>query len=214
VNRSKWILAAIAAFAAHSATAAASFTIINMDGPGEGLNDPTPFTPEGGNNATTLGAARMAVLEEAGRVWGLQLNSTIPIVVEAWFDPLTCSPMSGTLGYAGALSYYSDPSFPNPAAVYPVALADVLAGENINGDRDIETTLNSSVGNAGCLDTGSTMWPVATSTCWIPCCMSSGTAWVSPPTCSRTAPPHSTAANCLCLPSSCTPNPWVSSFRP
>jgi len=153
VKQVKWILAAFAVLAMQSA-GAATFTFLNMDGAGEGLNDPTPVTPAGGNTATTLGAARLAVLQEAGRVWGLQLSSSVNIVVEAKFDSLTCDALSGTLGSAGPLFAYS--SFPNqpiPSAWYPGALANALAGmDGSLSNNDIGATFNSAVnGSAGCL---------------------------------------------------------------
>jgi hypothetical protein len=152
VNQVKWILAAVAVLVAQSA-AAASFTFINKDDPGEGLNDPAAFTPVGGNTATTLGAARLAVLQEAGRIWGLQLTSTVNIVVEAKFDSLTCTASSGTLGSAGPLYVFADfPGAPLPNVYYPAALADALAGTNGNQRNDIAATFNSDVnGNDECL---------------------------------------------------------------
>ncbi|HRC87004.1 MAG TPA: hypothetical protein PK413_15455 [Thermoanaerobaculia bacterium] len=39
-------------------TSRARFELVSLDGPGEGLNDATPWQPAGGNTATTLGAAR------------------------------------------------------------------------------------------------------------------------------------------------------------
>jgi hypothetical protein len=137
-----------------TSTHAATFTILNMDDAGEGLNDPTPVIPAGGNAASTLGAARLAVLQEAGRVWGLQLASSIPIVVEAQFDPQTCSASSGTLGGAGALTGFSNfAAAPLQNVVYPSALADALAGTNIQNVNDIKATFNSEVnGNANCLN--------------------------------------------------------------
>ena len=76
---------------ASSASNAATFEFRFNDGVGEGFNDPTAVTPVGGNTATTLGAARRAVLQEAGRVWGALLTSNVPIIVDAVFDPLPCS---------------------------------------------------------------------------------------------------------------------------
>jgi hypothetical protein len=143
---------ALALWAAASGADAATFTFINMDGVGEGLNDPTVVTPVGGNNATTLGQARLNVLQEAGRVWGLQLTSSVNIVVEAKFDPLTCSATMGTLGQAGALYVFSDfPNAPLPNVFYPAALADALAGQDINSRHDIGATFNSNVGMSTCL---------------------------------------------------------------
>src|SRR5262249_37091183 len=45
-----FVLAALA-----SAPARATITIVNMDGPNEGFNDPTPAAPVGGNSGTTVG---------------------------------------------------------------------------------------------------------------------------------------------------------------
>ncbi len=47
---------------ASAVRAAAEFTILNNDGPGEGLNDLTPVAPVGGNSGTTLGQQRMIAL--------------------------------------------------------------------------------------------------------------------------------------------------------
>ena len=37
----------------------AGITIVNMDGAGEGFNDPTPAAPVGGNPGTTIGQQRL-----------------------------------------------------------------------------------------------------------------------------------------------------------
>jgi hypothetical protein len=136
-----------------SSASAATFTFVNQDAAGEGLSDTAAFIPVGGNNATTLGQARMNVLQEAGRVWGQQLSSSIPIVVEAKFDPLTCTATTGTLGSAGARVGFA--SFPNATLTnvfYPAALADALAGSNLNSENDIGATFSSTVdGSATCL---------------------------------------------------------------
>ncbi len=71
---------------AGSAAPAATLTIQVMDAAGEGFNDPAPFTPIGGNNATTLGQARLNVFTEAAQLWGMLLNSPVNIVIEASFE--------------------------------------------------------------------------------------------------------------------------------
>ena len=130
---------------------AATFSIVNMDGVGEGLNDTAPFTPVGGNSATTLGQARLNVLIEAGRIWSAQLSSSVPIVVEASFDPLACSATTGTLGTAGAHNYFTLGGSPY---LVPAALADSLNGQDNGGRHDIFAQFNSDVrsGNTGCLN--------------------------------------------------------------
>lgn len=140
---------------------AASIVIQVSDGPGEGFNDPTPFTPMGGNNAQTIGQARLNVFNEAARLWGLLINSPVTIVVEASFDPLTCSAGTGVLGSAGPTWIFHDFSgAPLPRVFYPAALADALHGGNITGTSngttygvtDISAQFNSAInGDPTCL---------------------------------------------------------------
>jgi hypothetical protein len=144
---------AVLGLAAASAAPAATITIQVLDGPGEGFNDPTPFTPIGGNNATTLGQARLNVFNEAARLWGQLITSTIPIVVEATFDPLTCGSTTGVLGSAGPQWMFHDfPNAPVAGVFYPAALADALSGQNLAAKTDISAQFNSTVnGTPGCL---------------------------------------------------------------
>jgi len=58
---------------AHSAT----ITLVNLDGPGEGFNDTTAFTPGGGNPATTLGQARLNAFQHAANIVGGLLTSSV-----------------------------------------------------------------------------------------------------------------------------------------
>src|ERR1043166_4975558 len=67
---------------------AATVTVVNLDGPNVGLNDPTPATPVGGNTGTTLGAQRRKALQFAADVWGARLDSAVEIRVGAEFHPL------------------------------------------------------------------------------------------------------------------------------
>jgi len=148
--RPLWVLGALLAW---QGAAAAVITIVNMDAAGEGLNDPESFTPIGGNNATTLGQARLNVLNEAARIWGQQISSPINIVVEAQFDSLACSFTTATLGSAGPLTFFTGGTLPLPNVLYPAALADALTGLNVNNRNDISAKFNSSIwGNANCLN--------------------------------------------------------------
>ena len=132
---------------------AATIEIQVADGPTEGFNDPTPFAPVGGNAATTRGAARRKVLDEAARIWGTLLTSAVVIKVEARFDPLPCTATSGALGGASPVSAFRDfPGAPLPNVFYPSALADALAGIDINeqipqsaGVADIRAVFNSNL---------------------------------------------------------------------
>lgn len=128
---------------------AATITIRSTDSVGEGFNDSTPFTPVGGNNATTLGQARLNVLNEAARVWGALIQSNITILVDAAFDTQTCSSTSGTLGSAGPRSMYLNFSSSVPRDVFYIsALADSIAGRDLASQpsrADIAATFNSAV---------------------------------------------------------------------
>jgi len=53
------LLLGMALAAVHPLAAASSIQVVNLDGDGEGLNDPTPFTPVGGNPATTRCTSRL-----------------------------------------------------------------------------------------------------------------------------------------------------------
>ena len=146
-------MVAVLGLAAMGVAPAATLTIQVMDAAGEGFNDPTPFTPIGGNNATTLGQARLNVFTEAARLWGRLINSSLNIVVEASFDPLSCSAGTGVLGSAGPLWVFHDfPGAPLPGVFYPAALADALAGQNLASKSDITAQFNSTInGTPGCL---------------------------------------------------------------
>ncbi|HKV68506.1 MAG TPA: PA domain-containing protein [Gaiellales bacterium] len=151
---------------ASAAFASATITIINLDGPGEGFNDPTPAAPVGGNPGTTIGQQRLFCFQQAASIWGATLTSTVPIQIQAAFNPLSCTATSAVLGSAG-------PRFVEFGAAglefnnvwYHEALACKEAGVDLTppgdpglppGDNgsDINAQFNSSIGNAGCL-TGS-----------------------------------------------------------
>ncbi len=151
-QRASLLVAAVVLCAPLTARAA-TITIVNMDGAGEGLNDPTPAATVGGNTGTTLGAQRLIALQYAASIWAAQLVSAIEIRVQAKFDPLTCTTGGATLGLAGAEALYRDfAGAPQPATWYPVALASALAGLDLDpGGDDIDATFNSNVvGSGGC----------------------------------------------------------------
>lgn len=138
---------------------AATITIVNADGPGEGFNDPTPVEPVGGNAGTTLGQQRLNAFQFAADLWGAILDSPVEIQIRAFFNPLTCTATSAVLGSAGALSVESD--FPGallPGTWYSQALANRLSG--VDGDPanpDIQAQFNSNLnGDPACL--GGTSW--------------------------------------------------------
>lgn len=135
----------------------ATVVIQNADGPGEGLNDPNPpanANQKGNNPGTTLGQMRMNVLQAAGDVWGSKLGGTVTIVINAEFNDLFCAEFNGTLGQAGTSETKSGTAGSNPALSYPIALANALAGVDLNGGAaEINATFNSKLdtNDAGCL---------------------------------------------------------------
>ena len=74
--------------------AAATITVINLDGPGEGFNDPSAPDADsaaGGNTGVTLGEQRLQAFQFGADLWGVELESSILIRIGANFDPQNCS---------------------------------------------------------------------------------------------------------------------------
>ena len=142
-----------------SSALAANLTLVPLDDPGEGFNDPTPVAPVTGNPGTTLGEQRLAVFEAALFVWGQSLASDVNILVVADFDDLECDQQGGVLGFAGAFNAFRNfPGALRTETWYPSALADSLAGMELDDDLapgvpspDIVATFNSAVDNSFCL---------------------------------------------------------------
>lgn len=143
---------------ARPAAAVATLTVVNSDAPGEGFNDPAPFTPSGGNPATTLGEARLIAFQHAAFLWGSRLTSAVEIKISAKMDPLGGTATSAILGQAGASTVHRDfLNAPVANTWYPQALANSLAGADLDpGSPDIMATFNSDVDGAVVL--GSTDW--------------------------------------------------------
>lgn len=138
---------------------AANIVIVNDDGSGEGLNDPTAVAPVTGNPGTTLGAQRLNALRHAAGIWGRTLASAVDIQVNATFDPFPCGVPGGALASAlspEAFVNFSENAFPDTA--YPVALANAIAGRDLNGERpEIALRFNTNV-DGGCLGAGTRWW--------------------------------------------------------
>jgi hypothetical protein len=147
----------LAALLAAVPAAATTITIINLDGPGEGFNDPTPAAPVGGNPGTTVGQQRLNAFNFAASIWEAILDSPVEIRIGARFDPLSCGPTGGVLGAAGPAAVYRDyPGAPLASTWYVAAAADLHSGgdRNQNGN-DISATFNANIGTAGCLENSS-----------------------------------------------------------
>lgn len=124
------------------------FIIINNDDPGEGLNDPTPVEPVGGNMGTTLGEQRLNVFEAAVQVWEGILVSDVPIEFEAQFDELFCDETSAVLGSAGPRTAAADFTGAQlPDTLYVGAQANQQAGFDLDPDNaDLRARFNSLLG--------------------------------------------------------------------
>ncbi len=136
------------AFAGAGSAHAGQIVIVNGDGPGEGLNDSTPWGSEGGNTATTLGEARLRAVEFASSLWANALDSSVPIEVTVRFDPMGGTATSAVLGNGGTTALYRDfLGAPLPSTWYPAALANRLAGEDLDAGTASEITavFNSDV---------------------------------------------------------------------
>jgi PA domain-containing protein/flagellar hook capping protein FlgD len=149
-------VAALLAALSSGAFASAVINIINMDGAGEGFNDPTPVAPVGGNPGTTIGQQRLNCFTRAASIWGSILTSSVPINIQAQFNPLSCNATSAVLGSAGPITVSANnPSFEFQGFWYHQALANKEAGVDVDpANNDINAQFNSSLGQAGCL-TGS-----------------------------------------------------------
>jgi hypothetical protein len=142
----------------------AEVVVVNGDPPGVGFNDPTPADPVGGNPGTTVGEQALNVFQRAANVWGAKLVSKQPILVIAFFTPLSCTDTSAVLGAAGANWYFANvPAAKGgqgltPDTWYPAALAEKLTRQDLIVDPtdpfEIFALFNSELGKPGCL-TGS-----------------------------------------------------------
>lgn len=153
------VMVLIAALSLSSlAQAAATITLDNLDNPGEGFNDPTPVAPIGGNPGTTLGQQRLNAFQHAAGILQSLLDSSVEIKVGAAMNPLGGSATSATLGSAGPNVVHRDFSgAPFPITWYPEALANKLAGVDLNpAGNDIGAVFNSDVD--GDVALGATHW--------------------------------------------------------
>ncbi len=135
------------------AAGAAEVVLWVDDTPGVGFHDPTPAEPTGGNLGVTLGQQRYIAFLYAAQLWGAQLKSPVPIVIQANFEAAYCSGGSALLGWAGSDSVHANFSgAPLADTYYHAALADSLAGEDLRPERpDIYASFNSALDESDCL---------------------------------------------------------------
>jgi hypothetical protein len=127
---------------------AANLVVVVTDPAGQGFNDPTPATPVGGNMGTTVGDQRLNVFKEAARIWSGILPSNVDIKINSSFQALSCDATTAVLGSAGTTSSFANfLHAPVANTAYPKALADKLAGTEINsGSSAITAQFNSDLG--------------------------------------------------------------------
>lgn len=83
-----------------------------------------------------------AGFQKAVDIWSTLISSPVPIVVNASWAPLD----PGVLGMAGASTFYRDfPNAPQANTWYPIAIANKLAGRDLDSTiPDIEATFSSA----------------------------------------------------------------------
>jgi hypothetical protein len=137
-RRFKVLLAAMGV-AAGSLFAQAPITLVVVDPPGMGFNDPTPAEPVGGNTGTTIGEQRLIAFRYAAAIWSSKLESPTPIRVRSGFSAIPCTEKTGLLAITDATDWFSF-SNTNPEIIpnvwYPAALANRLAETVL--DPDVE----------------------------------------------------------------------------
>lgn len=127
---------------------AATIIPVNADPVGQGLNDPTPLKPAGGNPGTSIGEQRRIAYQFAAELWGAVLQSDAEIRVQASFQPLRCDASGTVLGSAGAGAIYVLTEPGQPDTLYHGALADSLVGFDIQNGAgvDVVSRFNASFG--------------------------------------------------------------------
>lgn len=153
------LLLALTLVAALNAFGKGRIVIVNNDRPNVGFNDPTPATPVGGNEGTTLGQQRLNVFERAAAKWSSVIDIQTDIVAQATFGPIgACSATEAVLGQAGPFTWQRDfTNAPRAGTWYPIALANRLAGRDLNASApEIFVQFNGAVDTATCL--GDSNW--------------------------------------------------------
>ncbi|MGH8041613.1 MAG: hypothetical protein ACREPN_06165 [Rudaea sp.] len=130
--------------------------------------DPTPATPIGNNNGTTLGQQRKNALAYATTELVTQLGMPVTVTVQACGAHLGGDDKSATLAHAGATSFfYDEPQYPSPALPkkytwYPSTAATRLNGSSLCGfaggpctgsnNDEIAATFNMDIGTSTVLN--------------------------------------------------------------
>lgn len=135
-------------------SSATTITIVNADGPGEGLNSAQAVNPVSGNSATTLGAQYINVFRAAANYWSRRVDSSVEIKIDARLDPLECDARGGVLGAAGPLTVHGNfANVPVQETWYVGPLANSIDGSDLSpGTNDVNTVFNSGLnGDPNCI---------------------------------------------------------------
>jgi MYXO-CTERM domain-containing protein len=147
VAASAWL--AFALFGASSE--AATFVVENADDTDQGFKDKTHVPSIGGNPETTRGAQALAAFQLAADLWGEAIDSPVTIRVSARFGRLACTATAGVISSSTPRSFVHDTPGTKPGVLYPIALANRLAGKDLDPDApDIDLAINGDVGTADC----------------------------------------------------------------
>ena len=135
--------------------AQAPITLVVVDPPGVGFNDPTPAAPVGGNKGVTIGEQRLIALKYAAAIWSSKLASPVPIRVRSSFGSLPCTAKSGTLAATATPEWFFHDA-PHPEFIqnvwYPAALANRISETVLDPDtEEIVITFNSDLDQPDCL---------------------------------------------------------------
>lgn len=150
------VLTMLLSLAVASVSNATTILINNQDGANEGLNDPTPVAPVGGNPGTTLGQQRLNVFLKAADIWAGLLPDNVTIIVNAKMDPQTCTTTSAVLGSTSNNGLYRNfAGAPLAGTWYVMAEANKLANSDLDAGslNDMNITFNSNLnGQVSCLN--------------------------------------------------------------
>lgn len=140
------VLAAVLLVSAAATAPGLETAVVYTDASGIGFDDPE------------RGPVRRAALEEAVARWGATLAGDVPLVVEASMRSLGGSATSAVLAQAGPVSLHRDFGAGVADTWYGAALANQLAGVDLNGPQfgEIEVVFNADVDDDAVL--GSIGW--------------------------------------------------------
>lgn len=115
------MMLAVLAGSAPRAAQAVPINVTYTDSAGKGFNDPT------------FGSARRNAFEAAASQWSQLLPGTVPVVISASMTSLGGDANSATLGSSGPSDFSLNASGLQSGIYYPMALANQLAGQDLNG---------------------------------------------------------------------------------